>query len=288
MVISVPSLPVPGQTITGDHFSSFPGGKGANQAVAAARAGARVKFITAVGDDLNGRANLERLAADGIDVGSVITKPGSPSGVALILVDGSGENIIAVAPGSNGMLTPDDLAECRSAFSDADLLLVQLEIPLECVIWAVREARQADCRVLLNPAPMPPSGLPDDLLAMIDFLVPNETEVMALAPHATTVDEAARMVLDSGVGAVIVTQGGRGVTVCTADEVSHVPAFPVEAVDTVGAGDCFCGSLGVALGEGLNLDQAVRFACVSAALSTTARGAQEGMPHRRQIDAAMV
>jgi ribokinase len=287
MVVRSPSIPTVGETVLGGDFHMFPGGKGANQAVAAARAGAEVAFITAIGNDQFGTASLERFKAEEIGIQGVVTKPGVPSGIALIVVDDAGENVIVVAPGANAMLTSEDLLSFRPLFSNADMVVIQLEIPIATVYRAVHLAKEAGCRILLNPAPMPPEGLHDDLLRDIDYLTPNETEVLQLAPEGKTAIEAAQRVLARGPKAVIVTRGSRGVTVCTADGVTEVPAHPVKAVDTVGAGDCFSASLGVALAEKRDLRSAVQFAVVAAGLSTTIPGAQEGMPKHTDIEKAL-
>lgn len=287
MVVRSASIPNVGETIMGGAFRMFSGGKGANQAVAAARAGANVSFVTAIGSDQFGTASLERFRTEGIDLDGVMTKPGVPSGVALIVVDDAGENIIVVAPGANSMLTSEDLLAFRPLFDEAEMVIVQLEIPIATVYRAVRLAKEAGCRVLLNPAPMPPDGLHDDLLRDVDYLTPNETEVLQLEPEGQTIAEAAQRILARGPKAVIVTKGSRGVTVCTADGVTEVEAHPVKAVDTVGAGDCFSATLGVALAEKQDLQSAVRFAVVAAGLSTTSSGAQEGMPRHEDILKAM-
>lgn len=284
MVLDVPMLPAQGQTVLGGAFRMTPGGKGANQAVAAARAGGAVTFITALGKDAFGEVNRQRLLREGIDMRFLATKEGTPSGVALILVDTHGENIIAVASGANGQLHPNDLAVADTAFDSALQVILQLEIPLESVEWAVRRAAEAECSVLLNPAPMPPGGLPEAILRHVDILTPNEGELLALVPGAAGIEEAAAQVLTRGPQTVVVTQGKRGVTVFTPDESFHLPAFAVDSVDTVGAGDCFSASLGVALAEGHALRQAIRFATAAAALSTTVPGAQAGMPTREAIE----
>lgn len=287
MVIRAKSIPSIGETVLGGEFHMFPGGKGANQAVGAARAGAEVSFITAIGNDQLGTASLERFRAEGINIQGVLTKPGVASGVALIVVDDAGENIITVAPGANAMLTAEDLLAFRPMFSIAEMVVIQLEIPIATVYRAVHLAKQENCRVLLNPAPMPPDGLHDDLLRDIDYLTPNETEVFQLAPEGKTVGEAAQRVLARGPKAVIVTRGADGVTVCTAEGVTDLPAHPVRAVDTVGAGDCFSAALATAIAEKHDLHHAVKFASIAAGLSTTIPGAQEGMPKHPEIHRAM-
>ena len=287
MVVEVPALPAAGETVLGGRFRMTPGGKGANQAVAAARAGGAVTFITAVGDDAFGTESRERFAREGIDTRHLAVRAGTPSGVALILVDAQGENSIAVAPGANALLEPDDLAAARAVFAQAPTVLMQLEIPLHTVQWAAAEAAARGATVLLNPAPMPAHGLPDVLLEYVDILTPNEGELYALAHGAGSLEEAAAMVLARGPKSVVVTRGKAGATAFTADGALELPALPVHAVDTVGAGDCFSACLAVALAEGRPLPAALRFALVAAAISTTRPGAQASMPMRAEIDAAL-
>jgi len=281
MVVQTPVLPAPGQTVLGGAFRLTPGGKGANQAVAAARAGGAVTVITAVGDDAFGQESLARFCAEGIDVSHAVTCAGMPSGVALIMVDARGENLIAVAPGANAQLTPAHLPD--AAFAGARLLLMQLEIPLESVQAAAARAAAAGATVLLNPAPMPEAGLPDALLQHVDILTPNEGELRALAPDAATLEDAAARVRARGPRLVVVTRGRHGAAAFTPDGRLDLPAVAVPAVDTVGAGDCFSACLAVALGEGRSLADALRFAVAAAGLSTTRPGAQAGMPTREEI-----
>ncbi|MHB9026002.1 MAG: ribokinase [Armatimonadota bacterium] len=281
MVIDVPKLPGPGETVLGGEFRLTPGGKGANQAVAAARAGGQVTFLTALGDDAFGAESRRRFAAEGIDTRDISTKTGTPSGVALIMVDARGENLIAVAPGANSQLTPEDVDAAADAFAGARMVILQLEIPSDTVMRAVSRAQ---CPVLLNPAPMPADGLPDALLRQVSILTPNEHELRALAPDAPSVEAAAEQVLGRGPRALVVTRGARGAAVFTREESFEVPALPVTAVDTVGAGDCFSACLGVALAEGRQLRDAVHFAVTAAALSVTKPGAQAAMPTRDEIE----
>jgi ribokinase len=288
MVVQVPDLPCHGQTVLGGDFRVTPGGKGANQAVAAVRAGGAVTFITALGNDTFGEESRQRFAGEGIDTHYIALKTGAPSGVALILVDAKGENMIAVAPGANGQLSPDDLVAAGEVFRKAHMAILQLEIPLETVLWAVERAAAAECPVLLNPAPMPAGGLSDTLLACVDILTPNEGELLSLVPGAHSVEEAAAAVLLRGPKILVVTQGKRGAMVFTREGAFQVPAMAVNAVDTVGAGDCFSACLGVALAEGHSLPDAVRFAVAAAGLSTTVIGAQASMPTRDAIEAALL
>jgi ribokinase len=285
MVVQADTLPAPGQTVLGGAFRMTPGGKGANQAVAAARAGGVVTFLTAVGDDAFGHARLDEFRREGIDTQYMKITADALSGVALIVVDAHGENLIAVAPGANGLLTP--AAVDAIDFHGVRMAILQLEIPLETVLRAAQRARGHGCPVLLNPAPMPPAGLPAALLAVVDILTPNEGEARALAPGAATLADAAREILDAGPRALVVTRGRHGVSVFTRDEQFDVPAIPVTAVDTVGAGDCCSAALGVAFAEGRPLRDAARFAVVAAGLSTTRVGAQAAMPMRAEIDAAI-
>lgn len=284
LVIRVATLPRPGETVLGGSFSSVHGGKGANQAVAAARAGAATTIVARVGDDPLGTAALGALAAEGIDVSHVATTPACATGVALILVDGRGENSIAVAGGANDRLSPDDVERARRAIEAADVLLVQLEVPLETVVRAVAIARAAGRTVVLNPAPARP--LPEDLLAAVDVLTPNETEAETLAAApAADAPSLCRGLLGLGCRAVVLTRGAAGAVVATPSGSVPVPAVPVTAIDTVAAGDVFSGCLAVALAEGSDLVAACRFAAAAAAISVTREGAQASAPRRDEIEA---
>lgn len=284
LVVRVPSLPRPGETMLGGTFASVGGGKGANQAVAAARAGGRTRFVAALGDDAFGRQSRTALDAEGIDTSGVRHVADCPSGVALIVVDGRGENLIAVAPGANDRLAPADLD--AAILRDADAVLVQLEIPLDTVRHAVRLARAHGRRVILNPAPA--RDLDADLLHDVDCLTPNETEAEILTGVAVTdaasAEAAARRLLAAGPRAVVVTLGSRGALVATAAACTVVPGHPVTAIDTVAAGDVFNGCLAVALAEGGELVDAVRFANAAAAIAVTRRGARDSAPLRSEIE----
>ena len=288
LVVRVATLPRPGETVLGGRFASVPGGKGANQAVAAARAGGRTTFVARVGDDSMGHAAINAFRAEGIETDFITIPPHGPTGVALILVDASGENSIAVAGGANYRLCTDDIERARPAIEAADVILLQLEVPLEAVAHAVTIAKAAGTRVILNPAPARP--LTAALLARVDILTPNETEAESLASQgpalsAAEADALAGTLLGLGPRAVVVTRGAAGALVATAEDRTHVPAFPVEPRDTVAAGDVFNGCLAVMLAEGLDLVAATRFAAAAAAISVTREGAQTSAPHRGEIDA---
>ena len=290
LVVRVATLPRPGETVLGGRFASVHGGKGANQAVAAARAGGHTTFVARVGDDSMGRAAINAFQAEGIDTDFITVTPECPTGVALILVDAAGENSIAVAGGANDRLSADDIERARPAIEAADVVLLQLEVPLAAVAHAVSIARAAGARVILNPAPACP--LPATLLAGVDILTPNETEAETLAargsdtvPSSADVERTAGMLLGLGPWAVVVTLGAAGALVAVAADRTYVPAFPVEPRDTVAAGDVFNGCLAVRLAEGLDLVAATRFAAAAAAISVTREGAQASAPHRGEIEA---
>lgn len=283
MVVTVPALPRPGETVLGGAFYTAAGGKGANQAVAAARAGGAVTFVAAVGDDAFGAQALDGFRAAGIDTTLVFTLPEVPSGVALILVDERGENSIAVASGANALLRPHHIEQARAAIAEADVMLVQLETPLETVAAAVGLAAQHGTRVILNPAPAQP--LADALLRQVSVLTPNTTEAALLTglPLDAEPGTVATALQARGVETMLITLGAAGVYLAAAEGREHLPAFAVAAVDTTGAGDVFNGTLAVALAEGQPLREAARFACAAAALSVTRRGAQPSAPHRDAI-----
>jgi ribokinase len=266
LVATTTRIPGPGETVLGDGFTEHAGGKGLNQAVAAARSGARVAFVGCVGDDDAGRRMAGVLAADGIDAEGVgISR--SPTGRALIVVDGNGENSIVVVPGANHDVTvPESMPE-------AAVVLCQLEVPLDQVVQAMTSGRRGGATAILNPAPA--AALPPDLLAACDIVVPNEHEVQLLGGVDT--------LLAAGCGAVVVTRGGAGVDVHTADGVEHCPAFAVEVVDTTGAGDAFCGALSARLAAGDELREAVRWAAAAGALATTVVGAVPAQPAAEKI-----
>ncbi len=284
MVVPVTRIPHVGETVLGSDLIVAAGGKGANQAVAAARLGARVCLVGAVGDDDFGTQALQGLRAEGIDTEWVKVTPGIPSGVALIVVDREGRNAIAVASGANSHVSANDVHGAAGAIEGADVLLTQMETPVHAVREALRMARERGCRTVLNPAPVPPSGLSDSVLALADVLTPNEGEAEALVGRSGPPEDQARALLEKGSGAVVITLGEDGVLVATQERHERIPAHRVEAVDTTAAGDAFNGALAVALGEGHDLFEAARFASAVAALSVTRQGAQPSMPTRPEVD----
>jgi ribokinase len=287
LVVHASRLPGPGETVLGGEFSEVPGGKGANQALAAALAGAQVDFVARVGTDALGTRMIDNLLAAGIGTRHMRRDASAPSGVALITVNTKGENAIVVAGGANTRLTPGDIDEALPLMRRAAVLLLQLETPLPTVEHAARLARKAGCLVLLNPAPA--TTLPDSLLHCVDVLTPNEHEAALLTgrPVRGVKDarNAARTLRGRGAGVVIITLGASGVFVSAPDHEDHEPGFTVKAVDSTAAGDVFNGALALRLAEKAPLRDAVRFAQAAAAISVTRPGAQTSIPLRREIEA---
>lgn len=289
MVARVPRLPQPGETVLGTEFENVPGGKGANQAVAAARLGAVVTFIACVGADGLGDGLVLGLEAEGIDTRHVVRDPDAPTGVALITVDeATGENVIVVASGANAKLSVGLVEMAGDAIRDADVVVCQLESPLETVMAALKLAREAGKTTLLNPAPA--QALSDELLSLVSVLTPNETEAALLAgDRAVTPSQMATALQDRGAANVVVTLGAKGALVVTETEETLVQSFaPKETVDTTAAGDCFTGALAVALGEGRKLGYAVEFANAAASLSVEKAGAQPSLPNRYEVDVRLI
>jgi ribokinase len=286
MIIRVPRIPRPGETILGGEFTMAGGGKGANQAVAAARAGGRVTLVARVGDDVFGERALAGFKADGIDTRFVLRTSGAASGVALIDVDDRGENSISVASGANALLSAADVENAAEAFAAADIVLVQLESPIETVEAAVRKAGEKGVPVILNPAPARP--LDEDLLSLVSVLTPNESEAELLSGIAVRdadgVQRAAARLRARGAARVVVTLGERGAYASSPEFEGLVPAFKVDPVDTTAAGDVFNGALAVALAEKRTLRDALSFAQAAAAISVTCPGAQPSAPTRAEID----
>ncbi len=285
MVIKTEKLPLPGETILGGTFLMNPGGKGANQAVAAARLGGKVTFITKRGNDLFGNQAVGLLMREGIDTQFIVKDLEFPSGVALITVDSQGENSIVVAPGSNGKLFEDDLPSAVFENTKFDILLLQLEIPIKTVEYSAVTATEQGVKVILNPAPA--CKLPDKLLQNTWLITPNETEAEAITGTEITdissAYHAAVLIQEKGVKNVIITLGEMGAYIKSTKFTGLVPGIKVIPVDTTAAGDVFNGALAVAISEGKELQEAVVFANKAAAISVTRMGAQASAPYRSEM-----
>jgi ribokinase len=288
LVTRVPRLPMPGETLTGYTFTTVAGGKGANQAVAAARLGVPTEMIGRVGGDSFGQALLQGLQASGVGCDRVQVDETTHSGVAVIAVDDASENNIIVIPGANGQVDESDVERLQERLSQAQVLLLQLEVPIPMVVAAARAARQAGVRVILDPAPAR-SDLPAELYPLVDIITPNQVEtsqlVGASVTDLATAAQAAEVLRQRGANTVITKLGQQGALCLTAGETFSVPAFPVEAIDTVAAGDAFNGGLAAALATGMRLRDAVAQATAVAALSVTKAGAQPSLPTRSELDA---
>ncbi len=285
MVVKTPHLPAPGETILGGTFFMNAGGKGANQAVAAARLGGKVTLMAKLGNDIFGKQALQLFIEEGIDTSGVFTDPHYPSGVALITVDDKGENCIAVASGANAQLLPADIESLKDKIVDAAIVLMQLEVPVETVAQAAALASEAGAMVILNPAPA--CELPTDIFQHISIITPNETEAEMLSGikviDIQSAMEAADIIRAKGVKTVIITLGSKGALIVGEGMEQLVPAPVVAAVDTTAAGDVFNGALAVALAEGQGIVAAVEFACKAAAISVTRLGAQASAPYRKEM-----
>jgi ribokinase len=285
LVMRTPRLPSPGETLLGATFFSVQGGKGANQAVAAARAGAQTTFIARVGKGDFGQQALLSLQKENIHTNHILADPDLPSGVAFILVDEKGENSIIVASGANAALSPIQLDAAENVFRDADICLLQLETPLDTVLHATLLASQCQTPVILNPAPA--TQLPKEIWPHLFLITPNETETEMLTGISPNTDQnaqkAAQVFLDRGVQNVIMTLGARGALMVTPTQTTHIATPQVTPVDTTAAGDAFNGALAYALASGQPLADAARFACVAGALTVTQAGAQPAIPNADQI-----
>lgn len=284
MVVRCAHLPKAGETILGGEFICVQGGKGANQAVAAARLGGNTRFVCKVGDDANGTQSLAAYEREGIDTTFVGVEEGGTSGVALILVDAQGENCIAVAPGTNGTLGCDDIDAALNEVNENDIFLMQLEVPVETILHAANTAHEKGATVMLDPAPAPADGLPDAVWQHLDFILPNETEAAALTGGCTDPQQAAEMLFERGVKNVIITLGSEGCLLRNSNGSITIKGHAVKAVDSTAAGDAFAGALVTAIADGLMLDEAIGFAQKAAAVSVTRAGAQPSLPTREEIE----
>lgn len=285
LIMRLPKLPSIGETVTDGAFVQTFGGKGANTAIGAARAGAHVTFVTCVGDDPFGKQALDNFAADALDTELARVAAGVATGTALIMFDQEGRNYLAVAPGANDALTPEVVCSARTAVAEADWVLLQNEAPAETVEAALDLATELDKPVLFNYAPI--RAVPVRVDARTRVLVVNEVEASSLTGLTVTspadAEPAARALLARGPQAVVVTLGSAGAWVASNDVAQHVPAFPVEAVDSTAAGDIFCGAMAVGLAEGRSLLQSARFGSAASAISVTRLGAQPSAPSRDEI-----
>ena len=284
-VVHVPQLPARGETVLGGQFQTAGGGKGANQAVAAARLGGEVTFIARLGNDNLGREALLAYRDEGLHTEFVRLDEEQASGVALILVDENGENLIAVAPGANGRLSSEDVLAAENAIRQADCLLLQMEIPLETVRAAIEIAHRSQVRTILNPAPA--KSVPLDFFQNIDILTPNETEAAILAgtlPLSESHDPLSYLATHTHVPILIETLGGRGARILSHGEEAFLPAFQVKSIDSTAAGDAFNGALAVALASDKTLVEAVRYANAAGALATTRAGAQPSLPMQAELE----
>jgi ribokinase len=289
--VSVPRLPGVGETVSGGTLMTSPGGKGANQAVAASRLGADVAFVTLLGADAMGDRLARTLTEAGLPAAPIGRTTEAATGVALIAVDPEGRNQIAVAPGANHRLTPERVRSHLPLVERADVVLLQLETPIETVRWALGEARRLGKRTVLNPAPARVLPLPPGLLALVDYLTPNEIEAGLLTDREVRspadAEAAGRALVTRGVGTVVVTLGAAGAIAVGSGGAVRVPAFPVAAIDTVGAGDAFSGGLAASLAAGAPIEDALHIASAAAGLTCTRPGAVDALPTREEVVALM-
>ena len=285
MVVKADRIPAPGETILSGDFFMNPGGKGANQAVAAARLGGKVTFVSKLGDDMFGKQFAELFKDEGINTSFLLFDPQLPSGVALITVDKSGENSIVVASGANAAMLEEDTDPILHEITSRDIVLLQLETPMKVVEHVSAYGAAKNTKVILNPAPA--AALSPELLQHLHILTPNETEASIISgiqvTDITSAEKAAQLITGRGVKNVIITLGAQGAMVCEAGKCSMVNAVRVTPVDTTAAGDVFNGALAVALSEGKTLTEAVQFGCAAAAISVTRLGAQSSIPFRKEL-----
>ncbi len=288
LVATVPRLPIAGETLLGHNFFQVPGGKGANQAVAMARLGISTQMVGRIGADSFGTELINNLQRSGVQTNNIFIDETVSSGVAVIAVDDRGENQIIVIPGANGRVNQEDVARLSHLLPNRTALLLQFEIPISAVVAAAKVARKAGVKVILDPAPAQ-SHVPDELYPLVDIMTPNEVEAGQLVGFSVNSEESAKeaaaVLLQRGVKCAIVKLGAKGVFCATAEESFFVPAFPIDVIDTVAAGDAFNGGLAAALHEGLSLHQAVVWGAAAGALAATKPGAQTSLPDRLTFDA---
>jgi ribokinase len=286
LTVRVQTLPSSGETVIGHDLRIFFGGKGANQALAALRCGAEVLLLARIGTDHYGRELAQHLTDSGLPAAGILTDEGHPSGLAFILIEANGNNQITVVPGSNQHLTPADINTCADWFTPGSVLLTQLEIPLPTVAAALELAKSSNMTTILNPAPYAP--LPAHVLAKTDILTPNQAEAEALSSgkvkNKEEIAQKMRTIIPQGPKNIIVTLGSDGALLVSMDRQEHIPAYPVQAVDTVGAGDAFNGVLAAALANGWSIGRAVRLASAAGALATTKSGAQDSLPSHTEVE----
>lgn len=285
-VLQVPSFPRPGETLHGKGYAVIPGGKGANQAVAAARLGADVAFIACVGDDSFGVNIRESFKSDGMNVDAVMIEKNTPTGIAMIQVSATGENSICISGEANNHLTPLRIKPFSNLISGAEMLLMQLETPIETIQAAAETAKLAGTVVVLNPAPAQP--LSDELLKLVDIITPNETEAEQLTgiqvKDLPSARQAAEKLHNKGIDTVMITLGSEGVWLSKAGQGQQIKGFIVKAVDTTAAGDTFNGALLTRLLEKATIEEAIRFAHAAAAITVTGKGAQTSIPYRQDVE----
>lgn len=281
LVVRVPHSPMPGETVLGGNFETFPGGKGANQAVAAARMGGEVTMVGRVGTDDFGDALIQSLVDNQVKTTQVIKDPEAATGIAMIAVAADGENLIVVASGANMEVSADDVLRTQELMQDTDLLLIQLECPLEAVTAAIDLAKAYDVPVVLNPAPA--QTLPQSMLEKLDYLTPNETEIKMLAEE-DDVEKSIQKIRNWGVRTLVITLGANGARIISDEIDRHLPAYSITAVDTTAAGDAFNGALSVALAEGKPLMESVQYGMAAGALAATKMGAQPSLPAREEVE----
>jgi len=291
MVIRCRRMPKPGETVLGGEFMMNQGGKGANQAVAAAKLGGDVTFVAKIGNDIFGSHTIEELKKSGVDTSQVSVSAEYPSGVALINVDDKGENSISVASGANGALCRSDIDAASDVIASAGVLLMQLETPIDTITYAAELAKRNGVTVVLNPAPAPSEPLPDALLRNVDVVIPNKTEAEILSGVSIEACgselQAINAIAAKGISTTIITLGSKGALLYDGRGCEVVDAIKVDAVDTTAAGDTFCGAFCVAFTEGADMLDAIRFANHAAAISVTRKGAQQSTPLRSEVEAQM-